>query len=1106
MPTHVDFTFNGPFVNENRGDVINEAAEAINISYTNGNNNTISHGSKQISIGSSHPSSSPLSLEGSHPHPMIEASAQDAGLNMRSLSDTPYNGTWLDYPMQDACASSRPPLPRKSEMPLYIDPSARARVPSLGLMSMSGGPSTSPYSDNEVLWTGFSDGDTSNSESPWSAFPPQDTPALELSWSSSPDEGLFRSDPDHHALEHQHDNLPIMPYNHQNHLLPQMEGEFMLHSQQQVAQSSMGRYFPDILPSSMVPSFPGGVIQSSTFHHNLNSYPSSNNQSISHTVNGTSINRLEGDVYNFDAASDPLRLLKDVAILDATHNAEARKPLQLNVHPSTRTKPLAAIRTWFQSKENVSPVFWLSGGVGVGKSAIAQRICDEFHNEGTLAASFFFSHTQDNMGSNSVRVLVCTLVYQLALLSKATGMKLRKLLHQYPNLLEHSAEDIFEQFLKLLGEADEESTPKLIVIDGLEKCHDAQSLPAQARVLHMINKFIGNPNSTLFRFLLCSRTDDQIRDYNASLLMVPVHFEVGGHLDDTIQEDIECFLGDRFTALSARLPGFRVSADDIKTLTRRAGNQFIYAQAVVDHVNQTGLGLSPRTLLQGVLNLRRRSINNPYEGLDSLYREILSKITEWEWRPLLRLILTPPLNSGSGSGYPTQPGPNGETLTLERRENIVTHRTCWLLANSLGLEADDIRMRLAQLESVVCGRKKNEVYDDHTSIIFRHVSFVEFLTSPHRSHDFCIERLSDAEVHDLLAQGCLRRASEYCSHYMSPENLKDQLKKDGRYKKNSAEMGKNVKEWTFDGHALNYWLHHCKRSSCSPQVVEALNEFDPYAYIATGLRMGNWREPWYNPSRYQERTELVWEWIHHLDEALEWVKTLAEPPLLFIRRCNELLWSGSTVSLPYDTPDGERRIETMKIMLTFFVATARFSKEQRAAVYEYWVEKLPEDWRLKAEDFVEQAGSMITLRHDTPGNSAVIWASRELRDGLEGELRFFVSPRQLKGQKRAYSRILRSTIRDESEVLIVDEAVRNLKAQFDKIAKMKGPKLAERRRSALEDCGCAAGAFLEWIEGLDHDSKKATDQLSEDLRRIRGLAEYDIVAYGKQVGDDSMIE
>jgi hypothetical protein len=44
------------------------------------------------------------------------------------------------------------------------------------------------------------------------------------------------------------------------------------------------------------------------------------------------------------------------------------------------------------------------------------------------------------------------------------------------------------------------------------------------------------------------------------------------------------------------------------------------------------------------------------------------------------------------------------------------------------------------------------------------------------------------------------------------------------------------------------------------------------------------------------------------------------------------------------------------------------------------------------------------------------------------------------------------------------------------------------------------------MKGLDQDSKKAIAPLTEDLRRIIALAEYDIVAYGKQVEEDRMMD
>jgi pantothenate kinase-related protein Tda10 len=74
---------------------------------------------------------------------------------------------------------------------------------------------------------------------------------------------------------------------------------------------------------------------------------------------------------------------------DAPFNAYQRQhdPTCL---PNTRVDLLREIHSWADG-ENSPGIFWLSGLAGTGKSTIAQTVAADYHAEGRLAASFFFS-------------------------------------------------------------------------------------------------------------------------------------------------------------------------------------------------------------------------------------------------------------------------------------------------------------------------------------------------------------------------------------------------------------------------------------------------------------------------------------------------------------------------------------------------------------------------------------------------------------------------------------------------------------------------------------------------------------------------------------------
>ncbi|EEB93494.1 hypothetical protein MPER_07836, partial [Moniliophthora perniciosa FA553] len=372
----------------------------------------------------------------------------------------------------------------------------------------------------------------------------------------------------------------------------------------------------------------------------------------------------------WDRYPDPSSPLKDVANLGVTHNPAVREPF-LHIHQGTGIEVLDRIRQWFTQEE--SNVFWLHGGVGVGKSAIAQAICDEFSEEGRLAASFFFTRTQTDDDHNSIGSLVATFALQLAKTNGQRDSFMKGVLSRNgPVLLNTSIQErirklVIDPCLEFPFEGDDTI---LFTVDGLDEYYEKRDQRNQSLRMFLDSISELTEKCPRVKFLICSRsTEEGIRTWMQSLALAPYCFELGGDLDETISMNIRTYLQDKFTEL---LGDERPTDAETNELVRRAGNQFIFAQAVLDHITQAGTGFSAKTLLQGIMD-RIRGENcddaggNPFSSLDALYREILSKI-KWAWKPLLRLLLTPHLRAGY-----TDRGPNGETLTLASRETILTH-------------------------------------------------------------------------------------------------------------------------------------------------------------------------------------------------------------------------------------------------------------------------------------------------------------------------------------------------------------------------------------------------------------------------------------------------
>ncbi|ESK81766.1 hypothetical protein Moror_16730 [Moniliophthora roreri MCA 2997] len=222
--------------------------------------------------------------------------------------------------------------------------------------------------------------------------------------------------------------------------------------------------------------------------------------------------------------------------------------------------------------------------------------------------------------------------------------------------------------------------------------------------------------------------------------------------------------------------------------------------------------------------------------MDALYRRIIAefveKVKEAEVEKcsklILSLVLTPPLFVNEAK----EPGLQGERLTVYRRQNILSHRTPWLLGQYLGA-------------------------------------------------------------------------------------------------------------YTLEAHALNYWYHHYSHSVYSDDLVSTLDQLDPYAYLATALRMDN-LHAYYNPKRYKRRHQLVWERPYILRNAFEWIKsseyTFSRHPKTFISKCHSLFSDGFHL-VPIGKVDMDDLV-FLKVMLDFFRSAAKAEDNIRGSLWEYCKQKL----------------------------------------------------------------------------------------------------------------------------------------------------------------------
>ena len=146
-------------------------------------------------------------------------------------------------------------------------------------------------------------------------------------------------------------------------------------------------------------------------------------------------------------------------------------------HPGTRLKVTEHITNWIYGKENTeNSVMWLHGAAGAGKSAIAQRIAELFHEANILLASYFASNRADPRRMNA-NYIIPTISYQIASTIPAARLLIEEEITRDPLIFTRSLE---AQMVALIVRplqplvttgffADPTSARRLVIIDGLDE-------------------------------------------------------------------------------------------------------------------------------------------------------------------------------------------------------------------------------------------------------------------------------------------------------------------------------------------------------------------------------------------------------------------------------------------------------------------------------------------------------------------------------------------------------------------------------------------------------------------------------------------------------------
>ncbi|KAK7025926.1 hypothetical protein VNI00_015841 [Paramarasmius palmivorus] len=245
----------------------------------------------------------------------------------------------------------------------------------------------------------------------------------------------------------------------------------------------------------------------------------------------------------------------------------------------------------------------------------------------------------------------------------------------------------------------------------------------------------------------------------------------------------------------------------------------------------------PEEHLEDILCIQADDLpESPYPDLDLLYHQILRMCPLKHWdeiHKVLRLVVTIPNVGFSQSIFPYQLSPVmrrfpsvnvcDQPLTDHNQPLSNQPLPCSIecIAAILSLKPGKVRSLLIKLHAVL------EVPDDDKGKIrIPHATFSEFLLDPQRSTDHHVEPHTKSEYCDLVAQVFLRtisvRSQEYWHHV------------------HNSTIAPRRDQWRFisTGSSL-LCVFDIVQSVVSPsaELLAALNEFDPYPFVAAPLHL-----------------------------------------------------------------------------------------------------------------------------------------------------------------------------------------------------------------------------------------------------------------------------
>jgi hypothetical protein len=424
----------------------------------------------------------------------------------------------------------------------------------------------------------------------------------------------------------------------------------------------------------------------------------------------------------------PVRHTADLSVLNNCHRAqraEYRHGNRRGCLKGTRETVLDEIESWAKDSKR-SPVFWLNGLAGTGKTTIAQTASERIFAEGQLGASFFCS--RDFEDRSDLHLIFPTLAFQLAHKFPEFRSVLVPLLQSDPDV---AHESLYRQMEKLIVEPLRSAdVSTVIMIDALDECKDEE--PSSA-ILSVLARFV--ERIPMAKFFITGRPEPRIgTGFRLPILVESTAVFVLHDVDPPlINGDIRLFLKHELSELARRRQLGRWPSDEhIDLLCNRAAGLFVYAVATVKFLD-SGIRL-PKHQLDVIIKLPEctapegKTRFNPRTTLDSLYMSILQTA----------------FSEGDSEVY------SRVRSTIGTVVHLINPLPPSGIAELVGLDPEEVILFLTLVQSLLALDR-----DFSQPVKSFHKSFPDFITDPSRCTDTRFY-ISPGNLHLELAMNCLR--------------------------------------------------------------------------------------------------------------------------------------------------------------------------------------------------------------------------------------------------------------------------------------------------------------------------------------------------------------